>query len=103
MLETLATVAWTALVTAAFCLLCPLVLAPRRPPAINSNDENRHQARDTDSYDKTFRAQGIPSAYFRSSTKLLLQSILGLENESSQLEVHSLAPSPYESNIKASK
>jgi len=57
-------------------------------------------AKDAPSYLKTYRAQGIPATHNHISTKKLLQSALGLEAESSQTEVHSLALNPYDPREK---
>lgn len=45
---------------------------------------------------KTYRVQGIPASYSCKSTKDLLDSVLGLGDRGSCVQIHSLATSPYD-------
>lgn len=53
-------------------------------------------------YKTTYRAQGIPATFDRSSTRELLRRLLQLDDEGLRLTLLSLAPSPYEPKDKAS-
>jgi hypothetical protein len=99
MSQTLIAVVATAVITAILSFLLTFSFVHASFAARNKGT----QAKDPSLDEKTYRVQGIPAAYTHSSGKQLLQSALGLEDESSRVEIHSLARSPYEPRDNASK
>jgi hypothetical protein len=66
------------------------------PPPSKTKETDSVERGDTHQYEKTYRVKGIPGSYDLNSTATLLRSILNLGDQSSTLQVQSLASNPYD-------